>query len=43
VLGTDADSRMKAVSTYRSRALQTMPLKTGADLTHYAIKNALLD
>ena len=34
---------VKTVSTYRSRVLEKMGLKTNADLTYYAIKNALLD
>lgn len=34
---------VKTVSTYRSRVLEKMNLKTNADLTYYAIKNALLD
>jgi DNA-binding NarL/FixJ family response regulator len=34
---------VKTVSTYRSRVLTKMNLKTNADLTYYAIKNALLD
>ena len=34
---------VKTVSTYRSRVLEKMGLKTNADLTYYAIKNGLLD
>lgn len=34
---------VKTVSTYRSRVLEKMHLKTNADLTYYAIKNSLLD
>lgn len=34
---------VKTVSTYRTRVLEKMALKTNADLTYYAIKNALLD
>jgi two-component system invasion response regulator UvrY len=34
---------VKTVSTYRARVLEKMTLKTNADLTYYAIKNALLD
>lgn len=34
---------VKTVSTYRSRVLEKMALKNNADLTYYAIKNALLD
>jgi DNA-binding NarL/FixJ family response regulator len=34
---------VKTVSTYRTRILDKMALKNNADLTYYAIKNALLD
>lgn len=34
---------IKTVSTYRSRIMEKMCLKTNADLTYYAIKHALLD
>lgn len=34
---------VKTVSTYRTRLLEKMGSKTNADLTYYAIKNALLD
>lgn len=34
---------VKTVSTYRARILEKMALKNNADLTYYAIKNALLD
>ena len=34
---------VKTVSTYRSRILNKMNLKTNAELTHYAIKNKLVD
>jgi DNA-binding NarL/FixJ family response regulator len=34
---------VKTVSTYRTRVLEKMCLATNADLTYYAIKNALLD
>ncbi|MEZ0233135.1 MAG: response regulator [Methylophilaceae bacterium] len=33
---------IKTVSTYRTRILEKMSLKTNADLTYYAIKNALI-
>ena len=33
---------VKKVSTYRAQVLEKMNLKTNADLTYYAIKNALL-
>lgn len=32
---------VKTVSTYRSRVLEKMAMKTNADLTYYAIKNGL--
>lgn len=34
---------VKTVSTYRTRVLEKMGLKTNTDLTYYAIKNALID
>ena len=34
---------VKTVSTYRSRVLEKMGMKTNADLTYYAIKNGLID
>ena len=34
---------VKTVSTYRTRILEKMGLKTNADLTYYAISNGLLD
>ncbi len=33
---------MKTVSTYRTRILEKMGMKTNADITYYAIKNNLL-
>jgi two-component system, NarL family, invasion response regulator UvrY len=33
---------VKTISTYRSRILDKMDLKTNVDLTHYAIKNKLV-
>ena len=33
---------VKTVSTYRSRLLEKMDMKTNAELTHYAIKNDLV-
>jgi len=33
---------IKTISTYRSRILEKMSLKTNVDLTHYAIKNKLV-
>jgi two-component system invasion response regulator UvrY len=34
---------VKTVSTYRSRVLEKMGMKTNADLTYYAIKNHLIE
>lgn len=34
---------IKTISTYRSRILEKMNMKTSAELTHYAIKNGLID
>jgi DNA-binding NarL/FixJ family response regulator len=34
---------VKTVSTYRSRILEKMQMKTNAELTHYAIQNGLVD
>ncbi|MBE7522613.1 MAG: response regulator transcription factor [Burkholderiales bacterium] len=34
---------VKTVSTYRSRVLEKMGMKTNADLTYYAIKNTLIE
>ena len=33
----------KTISTYRSRILEKMKIKTNAELIHYAIKNRLVD
>jgi two-component system, NarL family, invasion response regulator UvrY len=33
----------KTISTYRTRILEKMKMKTNAELTHYAIKNRLVD
>ncbi|MGB7481322.1 MAG: LuxR C-terminal-related transcriptional regulator, partial [Burkholderiaceae bacterium] len=34
---------VKTISMYRSRVLQKMKLRHNAELTHYAIKNRLVD
>jgi two-component system invasion response regulator UvrY len=34
---------VKTISEYRSRLLAKMNLKTSAELTHYAIRNQLID
>ncbi len=41
-IGTDLNLSVKTVSTYRSRVLEKMNMKTNADLTYYAIKNGLI-
>ena len=33
---------VKTVSTYRSRILEKMAMKSNADITYYAIKNGIL-
>lgn len=33
----------KTISTYRARVLEKMDMKTNAEITHYAIKNKLVD
>jgi two-component system invasion response regulator UvrY len=33
----------KTISTYRTRVLEKMDMKTNAELTHYAIKNGLVE
>ncbi len=42
-IGTELNISIKTVSTYRTRILEKMSLKTNADLTYYAIKNSLLN
>jgi len=34
---------VKTISTYRTRVLQKMGMKSNADLTYYAIKNGLIN
>jgi DNA-binding NarL/FixJ family response regulator len=34
---------VKTVSTYRARLLEKMGMKTNAELTHYAVRNGLVD
>lgn len=41
-IGTELNISVKTVSTYRTRILEKMSLKTNADLTYYAIKNGLI-
>ena len=42
-IANELNLSVKTVSTYRTRVLEKMGLKNNADLTYYAIKNALLD
>lgn len=42
-IGSELNISIKTVSTYRSRILEKMSLKTNADLTYYAIKNGLVN
>lgn len=41
-IAEDLSLSIKTISTYRSRILDKMSLKTNVDLTHYAIKNKLV-
>jgi DNA-binding NarL/FixJ family response regulator len=41
-IGVELNISIKTVSTYRSRILEKMSLRTNADLTYYAIKNGLV-
>ena len=41
-IATELNISIKTVSTYRTRILEKMSLKTNADLTYYAIKNGLV-
>jgi DNA-binding NarL/FixJ family response regulator len=34
---------VKTISTYRTRVLEKMGMKSNADLTYYAIKNKLIE
>lgn len=42
-IGEILNISIKTVSTYRSRILEKMHLKSNADLTYYAIKNSLIE
>lgn len=42
-IAADLVLSVKTVSTYRSRILEKMQMRTNAELTHYAIQNALVD
>ncbi|MBN2603610.1 MAG: response regulator transcription factor [Candidatus Thermoplasmatota archaeon] len=41
-IGQEMNLSVKTISTYRSRILDKMKMKTNAELTHYAIKNNLI-
>ena len=41
--GKDLSLSVKTISTYRTRILEKMGMSTNAELTHYAIKNKLVD
>ena len=41
-IASELNISIKTVSTYRTRILEKMSLKTNADLTYYAIKNGLV-
>lgn len=41
-IAVDLELSVKTVSTYRSRILEKMKMKSNADLTYYATKNGLL-
>jgi len=42
-IGSELALSVKTVSTYRSRILEKLDMKTNAELTHYAIQNQLVD
>jgi two-component system, NarL family, invasion response regulator UvrY len=42
-VAAELDLSVKTVSTYRTRILEKMAMKTNAELTHYAIRNGLVD
>ncbi len=42
-IGQELSLSVKTISTYRSRILPKMGMKSNAELTHYAIKNKLID
>jgi len=42
-IGDELCLSVKTISTYRSRVLEKMNLKSNADLTYYAIKNGLIE
>ena len=42
-IAEDLTLSVKTVSTHRTRILRKMDMKTNAELTHYAVKNGLVD
>lgn len=42
-IGEELALSVKTISTYRSRILEKMGMKTNAELTHYAVANKLVD
>jgi two-component system invasion response regulator UvrY len=42
-IAEDLALSVKTISTYRTRILEKMQMKTNAELTHYAIQNRLVD
>ena len=42
-IATELHLSVKTVSTYRTRVLEKMAMKSNADLTYYAVKNGLID
>ena len=42
-IATELFLSVKTVSTYRTRVLEKMGMKSNADLTYYAIKNGMID
>jgi DNA-binding NarL/FixJ family response regulator len=42
-IGDELSLSIKTISTYRSRILEKMGMKSNAELTHYAIKNKLVE
>lgn len=42
-IGEEMNLSVKTISTYRTRILEKMNMTTSAELTHYAIRNGLVD
>jgi DNA-binding NarL/FixJ family response regulator len=43
MIGEELGLSVKTVSTYRVRILEKLEMKNNAELTHYAIKEGLVD